>query len=143
MLRYLWILKLTSDIISVDFDYIQLFPKKRRQFGERKFWSQENYFESGIESKLHFLYCSICYRKTISPSKNCLWECLKIKIRIWHLLKCSFLLRRLTKGQREPPIDVSISEKSMMVFEGLWVHNNFWNFFGPEVSFENYLKICF
>ena len=49
----------------------------------------------------------------------------------------------LTKGQRESPVEVSISGKSMLGFEGLWVHDNFWNFFGPEVSFENDLKIRF
>ena len=59
---------------------------------------------------------------------------------------CVFLIGLtscLTKGQRESPIEVSISGKSMVGFEGLWVHDNFWNFFGPEVSFENDLKIRF
>ena len=35
------------------------------------------------------------------------------------------LTSRLTKGQRKPPIEVSISGKSMVGFEGLLVHNNF------------------
>ena len=37
----------------------------------------------------------------------------------------SYLTSRLTKGQRKPPIEVSISGKSMVGFEGLLVHNNF------------------
>ena len=41
----------------------------------------------------------------------------------------------LTKWQRDSPMGVGISRKSMVGFEGLWVHDNFWNFFGPEVSF--------
>ena len=55
----------------------------------------------------------------------------------------STLTRRLTKGQRELLIEVSISGKSMVGFEGVWVHNDFWNFFGPELSFENDFKIRF
>ena len=35
------------------------------------------------------------------------------------------LTRRLSKGQREPPIEVSISGTSIVGVEGLWVHNNF------------------
>ena len=55
----------------------------------------------------------------------------------------SGLTSSLTKWQRDSPMEVTISRKSMVGFEGLWAHNDFWNFFGPEVSFENYLKIRF
>ena len=41
------------------------------------------------------------------------------------LHKLSYLTSRLTKGQRKPPIEVSISRKSVVGFEGLLVHNNF------------------
>ena len=62
----------------------------------------------------------------------------------FHFINSKHILTsRLTKGQRKPPIEVNISGKSMVGFEGLLVHNNFWNFFGPEVSFENDLKIRF
>ena len=61
-----------------------------------------------------------------------------------HILPNAYCLTSsLTKGQRESLIEVSISGKSMVGFEGLWAHDNFWIFFGPEVSFENYLKIRF
>ena len=49
----------------------------------------------------------------------------------------------LTKWQRDSPMGVGISRKSMVGFEGLWTHNDFLNFFGPEVNFENDLKIRF
>ena len=49
----------------------------------------------------------------------------------------SGLTSSLTKWQRDSPmeLEVTISRKSMVGFEGLWAHNNFWNFFGPEVNF--------
>ena len=36
-----------------------------------------------------------------------------------------------------------ISRKAIVRFEDLWTHSNFGNFFGPEVNFENDLKIRF
>ena len=42
-----------------------------------------------------------------------------------HFFRCKYLTSRLTKGQRKSPIEVSISGKSMVGFEGLWVHDNF------------------
>ena len=54
-----------------------------------------------------------------------------------------FLTCRLSNRQTKPHIRVSISRKPMVGFEGLWANNNFWNFFGPELSFENYPKIRF
>ena len=53
------------------------------------------------------------------------------------------LTSSLTKKQRDSPMGVGISRKYMVGFEGLWAHNNFWNFFGPELSFENDFKIRF
>ena len=49
----------------------------------------------------------------------------KIKVRIFTIVSIFYLTSRLTKGQRKPPIEVSISGKSMVGFEGLLVHNNF------------------
>ena len=43
-----------------------------------------------------------------------------------------YLTSSLSKSQRDSPMGVGISKKYMVGFEGLWVHNNFWNFFGPK-----------
>ena len=59
------------------------------------------------------------------------------------IFSITYLTWRLSNRQTKPHIRVSIPRNPMVGFEGLWVHNNFWNFFGPKLSFENYLKICF
>ena len=53
------------------------------------------------------------------------------------------LTSSLWNRQIKSHMGVGISRKSMVGFEGLWTHNNFSNFFGPEVKFENDLKIRF
>ena len=57
----------------------------------------------------------------------------------------SMLTSILTKWQKDSFLEVGISRKSIVSFEGegLWTHNNYWNFSEPEVNFENDLKIHF
>ena len=42
----------------------------------------------------------------------------------------------LIKWQRDSPMEVGISRKSMVGFEGLLTHNNFGNFFRPQVDLD-------
>ena len=82
-----------------------------------------------IENSLEFfLNCALCIHIT------------RVAIILWTF---KYLTSSLTKWQRDSPIVVVIYKKSMVGFEGLWTHNNFEIFFGPEVNFENDLKIHF
>ena len=46
-----------------------------------------------------------------------------------------FITKASQQGTKRTPIEVSIFGKSMVGFKGLWVHNNFWNFFWPWTEF--------
>ena len=101
-------------------------------------------------------YWILVFTSLLEPTFNTITEVLKIFVNScprheWftQILKIvvswksqSYILTSiLTKWQRDSPMGVGISRKSMEGFEFLWTHNNFWNFFGPEGNFKNDLKI--
>ena len=71
-----------------------------------------------FQSNLKFSNANFSYNSSF-------WTCQKFD---------NLLTFSLSSRQRKTPIEVGISKNSMVGFEGQWAHNNFWNFYGPEVG---------
>ena len=136
--------KSRKSLQSITFSYC----KYVHIFTSKYFWKENSYNQLHLVMGLSTNYVSNERRGGLSNAYDCLLEWF-FNLTDWKSLSMpnpmTYLLFNIKSHQvtKRIPHGVGISRKSMVDFEGLWTHNNFWNFFGPEVNFEMTSKFVF